>query len=402
MRTLNYILALTLVLTVFVPGAQATNHLTQIDEVMPGAFGRSEIQFVEVKFLDCSQNNWGPDHARLVFFDAQDNQVGEFLFPSDPPADCLQSGQSALIATQAFADLPSAPTPDFVMPADIVPSSGKVCFKDGPALNFSVDLCLSYGGFTGNTEEESGTNAPTLDETGICTWQRVANNAVFGDGIFGSNDNDDFALRAPEPRNTSGTVGSVSVPPRFSDVTKSHLFFPFIEALFNAGVTSGCGGGKFCPGDSVTREQMAVFLLAALEGDSLSLPPCTTPTFSDVSCSSPFAPFIEELAARGITSGCGGGKFCPKASVTREQMAVFLLATLEGGSLSLPPCTTPTFSDVSCANPFAPFIEELVDRGITSGCGGGNFCPKDAVTRGQMAVFLSATFDLPVPTTGCP
>jgi hypothetical protein len=48
-----------------------------------------------------------------------------------------------------------------------------------------------------------------------------------------------------------------------------------------------------------------------------------------------------------------------------------------------------TFSDVPTSHPFFRFIEALVRSGITSGCGGGNFCPDAPLTRGQMAVFLS-------------
>jgi hypothetical protein len=49
--------------------------------------------------------------------------------------------------------------------------------------------------------------------------------------------------------------------------------------------------------------------------------------FSDVPETSAFCPWIEELARRGITGGCGGGNYCPTAPVTREQMAVFLTGT---------------------------------------------------------------------------
>jgi hypothetical protein len=55
---------------------------------------------------------------------------------------------------------------------------------------------------------------------------------------------------------------------------------------------------------------------------------------------------------------------------------------------------TPTFLDVPCSSGFASWIEELVARGITAGCGGGNYCPTSSVTRGQMAVFLTSTFGL--------
>lgn len=88
------------------------------------------------------------------------------------------------------------------------------------------------------------------------------------------------------------------------------------------------------------------------------------------------------------------GNYCPDANVTREQMAVFLLRTLEGPSYVPPDCTVPTFNDVPCSSPFARWIEELVRRQITAGCGGGAYCPTNPLPRGQMAVFLTATFSL--------
>jgi len=75
-------------------------------------------------------------------------------------------------------------------------------------------------------------------------------------------------------------------------------------------------------------------------------------------------------------------------------MAVFLLRTAEGLSYSPPSCVLPSFNDVPCSSGFAKWVDELARRGITAGCGGGNYCPDNPVTRGQMAVFLSTTFGL--------
>jgi hypothetical protein len=146
----------------------------------------------------------------------------------------------------------------------------------------------------------------------------------------------------------------------------------------------------------VTREQMAVFLLVAKEGALYQPPACVTPPFADVPCSSGFAKWIQELVLRGVTAGCGGGNYCPASPVTRDQMAVFLLVTLEGQGYVPPNCTASTFGDVPCDNSggFSRWIYELVARGITAGCGGGNYCPTNPVTREQMAVFLSTTFGL--------
>ena len=53
-----------------------------------------------------------------------------------------------------------------------------------------------------------------------------------------------------------------------------------------------------------------------------------------------------------------------------------------------------TFTDVPTTHIFFRFIEAFSRAGITGGCGGGNYCPDDPVTRGQMATFLAAAMGL--------
>jgi len=176
----------------------------------------------------------------------------------------------------------------------------------------------------------------------------------------------------------------------FTDVPLSHQFRPFISKIYARGITNGCGTGVYCPGATVTRGQMAVFLATAMKISNLPSP--LAATFSDVPPSHPFYKFVEAIARRGITGGCGNGAYCPDSLITRGQMAVFLMKAIE---LSDPPApSTPTFADVQPSHPFYKWIEELSRRGITGGCGGGNFCPDTPVTRGEMAVFLSQTFNL--------
>ncbi len=50
----------------------------------------------------------------------------------------------------------------------------------------------------------------------------------------------------------------------FSDVPATDPAFQYIEALADSGITGGCGNGRFCPDNTVTRRQMAVFLSKAL------------------------------------------------------------------------------------------------------------------------------------------
>jgi hypothetical protein len=49
---------------------------------------------------------------------------------------------------------------------------------------------------------------------------------------------------------------------------------------------------------------------------------------------------------------------------------------------------------VACPSLYAGWIEQLAAENVTGGCGGGNYCPGASNTRGQMAVFLAKTFHL--------
>ncbi|HEX6898277.1 MAG TPA: S8 family serine peptidase [Thermoanaerobaculia bacterium] len=184
----------------------------------------------------------------------------------------------------------------------------------------------------------------------------------------------------------------------FADVERGHWAKKFIEAMYRNGVTSGCGLNPriYCPTTQVTREQMAYFLLFAKEGPAYAPPPCVTAPFNDVPVASPLCPWVKELVARGVTGGCGDGNFCPQAVVTREQAAVFLLKTLEGPAYNPSACAAAAFNDVPMSSSFCPWVKELVARGITGGCGDGNYCPSNPIDRAQMAVFLVTNFRLPI------
>jgi hypothetical protein len=179
----------------------------------------------------------------------------------------------------------------------------------------------------------------------------------------------------------------------FMDVPTSSGFYRFVETILHKNVTGGCTGTTYCPSASTTREQMAVFVLVSREPAGFNPPACGTPMFSDVPASSPFCRWIEELARRGVVGGCAAGQYCPQAPASREQMAVFVLRTLDP-ALNPPACGTPVFADVPASSTFCRWIEELARRGVVTGCGGGNYCPAVPVSREQMAVVLAATFGL--------
>ena len=114
----------------------------------------------------------------------------------------------------------------------------------------------------------------------------------------------------------------------FADVPATHLFAKWIEQFAREGITGGCATGppQYCPDDVVTRGQMAVFLLRASHGAGYEPPAATGTMFTDVPVTHLFATWIEQLAREGITGGCSTSppEYCPNATVTRAQMAVFL------------------------------------------------------------------------------
>jgi parallel beta-helix repeat protein len=195
--------------------------------------------------------------------------------------------------------------------------------------------------------------------------------------------------------NNDGTVGILKKAwiVDFLDVPPDQQFYNFVTTLVSNGITVGVGGGVYGVDSPTLRQQMAVFLLKGRHGLCYVPPPCTPGVFADVACPSTFADWIEALANEGITGGCGGGNYCPTSPVRRDQMAVFLLKA-EHGSAYLPPACSGIFPDVPCPGPFSDWIEQLAHESITGGCGGGNYCPQNPNTRGQMAVFLTKTFGL--------
>jgi hypothetical protein len=178
----------------------------------------------------------------------------------------------------------------------------------------------------------------------------------------------------------------------FLDVPVSDPAYTEIGKLSARGVTLGCGSGNYCPESFVTREQMSAFLIRA-RGE-FNPPTPSSQRFLDVPPNHPFYAFIDRLAVLQITLGCGGGNYCPSSTVAREQMAAFLIRSLHEPGYVPPTPASQRFTDVPPNHPFYAYIEEMAVRGITLGCGTNIYCPSSNLTRREMAVFLVRAFNL--------
>ncbi len=318
---------------------------------------------------------------------------------SHPPA--LNEGQDLAGTTQVTTDASGNATINFVLPVVLAagqPVTAVATSGNGLSSEFSQSIVL-------RTYVASG--PPGVDNT-IYGQQFESGSTVTVGGVPMAFINvvSPTQINTQMPTLPPGTVNDITVTTPsglsgtlknawvadFNDEGNAGFFGSFVATLVANQVAVGVGGGNYGFTESIKRQSMAVFILKAEHGICYTPPPCTG-IFPDVPCSSNFAPWIEAMAAEGITGGCGGGNFCPLNPVRRDQMAVFLLKG-EHGSSYVPPACTGIFADVPCPGTFANWIEQLSVENITGGCGGSNYCPSNSNTRGQMAVFVVKAFNL--------
>jgi spore germination protein YaaH len=216
----------------------------------------------------------------------------------------------------------------------------------------------------------------------VFTWDGKVNGTRVPNGAYllalvgtvgtATHSNPASSLATSEMLNVYGVRAADILHP-YTDVS---AFVRPIEWMYMEGITGGCTPTRYCPGNEVTRAQMAMFLTRALD-----LPSTSTDYFDDDDGKTGESS-INALAKAGITGGCGPRRFCPDADVTRIQMAQFLHRALD-----LPSATTDYFDDDDGRTGEAS-VNALAKAGITGGCGPRRYCPSAPVQRGQMAAFL--------------
>lgn len=127
--------------------------------------------------------------------------------------------------------------------------------------------------------------------------------------------------------------GSFSPPQAtsiFDDVSVDYWASGWIEQLYLEGITQGCNVDPllYCPLSAVTRAEMAVLLLRAEHGSDYE-PPAPTEIFSDVPMNYWAGSWIDQIYQENVTTGCQTNplNYCPEGSVTRAEMAAFIVRT---------------------------------------------------------------------------
>lgn len=194
----------------------------------------------------------------------------------------------------------------------------------------------------------------------------------------------------------SACVGPASQSAGFTDVPR--VFQPAVDCLAHYRVTLGRSPDRFEPGETVTRAQMARFLIRAALPAGIELRSAPDQGFADIGhLSAETARAVDQLAALSIARGRTPTSFAPGDVVTRAQMAQFLARFLRaapvgpgGSDIDDVRPDDEIFTDIGHLNRDAhDSIRRLYEMGVTTGTGYNTFSPERPVTRGQMAAFIT-------------
>jgi hypothetical protein len=166
-----------------------------------------------------------------------------------------------------------------------------------------------------------------------------------------------------------------------------------VDCIAYYGVTAGIGGGLYGPAQDVSRVQMAIFLASVLEtgGETLDTTAFGFTDIGTLSTVAQDA--INAIANAGVTAGVGGGLYDPAGNVPRWQMAFFLSAALGELGVTLDTTAFGFTDIGTLSTAAQDAINGIANAGVSAGIGGGLFAPMADVTRVQMALFLAATMD---------
>ena len=203
-----------------------------------------------------------------------------------------------------------------------------------------------------------------------------------GDGHDGYRINPFHSLEDALERGDVPSPVAASFDGPFRDVGPAATHADAIGRLADEGIVTACDGDRYCPGDVVTRGDLAVSI-AAVAG--LATTATTASRFPDVATDDDRAGAIAAVDGAGILTGYEDGTFGPEDALTRAQLASMLVRTFDIPSVD----EDPPFTDVVPGRTHVAEIAATYAAGLTVGCeDGARYCGRDDVNRAQVATFL--------------
>ena len=178
---------------------------------------------------------------------------------------------------------------------------------------------------------------------------------------------------------------TVVVVGAFPDVSADNVHAANIGRVAYHQIALGYTDGTYRPATNVRRDQMASFVVRTLEAAGHTLP---TPehAFTDIGGNT-HEQAIGQLAAADIVRGRTPTSYAPDRTVTRDQMASYLIRALEWAQDTTYTAPKSPFTDIA-GNTHEQAIDLAYELGLTTGRTETTYAPRSDVRRDQMASFL--------------
>jgi hypothetical protein len=175
------------------------------------------------------------------------------------------------------------------------------------------------------------------------------------------------------------------------DVDEANLHRAAIMCAVERSIARGTAAGRYSPSNPVRRDQMASFIARMLEAAEVVLPEQPRDHFTDDD-GNVHELAINQLAELGIVLGRSEDRYAPAGLVQRSAMTTFLVrAYAEAAPTELLSPAQP-FTDVA-GNTHESNINKAASAGIAAGTTATTFSPSLDVRRDQMASFIMRTLD---------
>jgi len=172
----------------------------------------------------------------------------------------------------------------------------------------------------------------------------------------------------------------------FEDIGKYPWAQKAIETLATKGIIQGTSATTFSPANKVTRADFILMLVRALQFKAQVKEP-----FADVSEADYYYEAVGIAKQLGIVKGVSGGKFHPKAEITRQDMMVMAARALQAAGMldaNGSPDDLARYKDAGEVSGYAAAsVAGLISKGVVQG-DGGRIHPLANATRAETATFI--------------
>lgn len=195
-----------------------------------------------------------------------------------------------------------------------------------------------------------------------------------------------------EPRDTFSSYAVLENKVTFKDIASVQAWAGRqISVVAAKGAIEGVGNDNFAPKSNVTRAEFAKMLIRALNLENNS----AKHSFSDVSSTAWYAPYVAVAAEKGIITGRSAAQFDPTATITRAEMATMIARAVKAQK---PEATTnaSSLSKFSDAGKIAASLKDGVAFAASNNLvigNAGKFNPNNTATRAEAAVIIYRTIN---------